>query len=135
VRNEYLVTENQILRGQIRGRLRLTDGERKTLAVIGKQLGRHALEEVANIVKPDTILAWHRRLVAKKSDGAKKRKYPGRPSIDAEVEGPILRFAMENKTWGYDRVVGAHSTPCGPAGPTWRPTLGRADTYHQASTH
>ena len=79
----------------------------KTLAVIGKQLGKKALEEVASIVKPDTILAWHRRLVAKKFDGSKKRKHLGRPSIDAEVEELILRFAMENKTWGYDRVVGA----------------------------
>ena len=90
------MTENRILRGQIRGRLRLTDGERKTLAVIGKQLGRKALEEVANIVKPDTILAWHRRLVAKKFDGSKKRKDPGRPSIDGEVEQLILRCATEN---------------------------------------
>ena len=97
VRNEYLVTENRILRAQIRGRLRLTDGERKTLAVIGKQLGKKALEEVASIVKPDTILAWHRRLNAKKSDGSKKRKCPGRPSIDAEVEKLILRFGVENK--------------------------------------
>ncbi len=63
LRNEYLVTENRVLRGQIKGRLKLTDGERKTLAEIGKRLGRKALEEVASIVKPDTILAWHRRLV------------------------------------------------------------------------
>src|SRR5262249_37221662 len=66
VRNEYLVTENRILRQQIKGRVHLSDGERKTLAEIGKKLGKHTLEEVASIVKPDTILAWHRRLVAKK---------------------------------------------------------------------
>ncbi len=65
LRNEYLVTENRILRAQIKGRLKLTDGERKTLAEIGKKLGKKALEEVVNIVKPETILAWHRRLVAK----------------------------------------------------------------------
>ncbi len=76
LRNEYLVTENRILRAQIKGRLKLTDGERKTLAEIGKKLGKKALEEVVNIVKPETILAWHRRLVAKKFDGSKKRKYP-----------------------------------------------------------
>jgi hypothetical protein len=107
LRNQYLVTENKIPRGKIRGRPRLSDGERKTLVVIGKQLGRKALQEVASIVKPDTILAWHRRLVAKKFDGSKKRKYPGRPSIHAEVEELILRFANENKSWGYDRIVGA----------------------------
>ncbi len=71
LRNEYLVTENRVLRAQIKGRLKLTDAERKTLAKIGKRLGRKALEEVASIVKPDTILAWHRRLVAKKFDGSK----------------------------------------------------------------
>ncbi len=62
LRNEYLVAENRILRNQIQGRLRLTDGERRTLAEIGKRLGKRALEEVVSIVKPDTILGWHRRL-------------------------------------------------------------------------
>ena len=107
LRNEYLVAENRILRAQIDGRLKLNDGERKTLAEIGKRLGRKALEEVATIVKPETILAWHRRLVAKKFDGSKKRKYPGRPPIDEEVEALIVRFAKENRSWGYDRIVGA----------------------------
>ena len=107
LRNEYLVTENRILRAQIKGRLKLTDGERKTLAEIGKKLGKKALEEVVNIVKPETILAWHRRLVAKKFDGSKKRKYPGRPTIDEEIEGLVVRFATENRSWGYDRIAGA----------------------------
>ncbi len=65
------------------------------------------LEEVARIVKPETILAWHRRLVAKKFDGSKNRTYPGRPKIDSEVEDLILRCAKENRSWGYDRIVGA----------------------------
>src|SRR5438128_3076972 len=82
LRNEYLVAENRILRHQIKGRLRLSDGERKTLAEIGQKLGKKALEEVATIVKPDTILAWHRRLVAQKFDGSQQRKAPGRPTID-----------------------------------------------------
>jgi hypothetical protein len=59
LRNEYLVTENRILKNQIRGRLRLTDPERLTLAEIGKRLGRKVLTEVAQIVRPETILAWH----------------------------------------------------------------------------
>ena len=58
LRNEYLVTENRILRHQLKGRLRLSDGERKTLAEIGQKLGKQALKDVATIVKPDTILAW-----------------------------------------------------------------------------
>jgi len=107
LRNAYLVAENRILSAQIKGRLRLTDGERKTLAEIGKKLGKKALEDVANIVKPETILAWHRRLVAKKFDGSKKRRYPGRPTIDKVVEELVVRFARDNGSWGYDRIAGA----------------------------
>ncbi len=70
LRNEYLVTENRILRNQITGRVRLTDGERKTLAAIGQKLGKQALKDVATIVKPDTILSWHRKLVAQKFDSS-----------------------------------------------------------------
>jgi hypothetical protein len=71
LRNEYLVTENRILRNQVKGCVHLSDGERKTLAEIGKKLGKQALEQVATIVKPDTILAWHHRLVAKKFEGSR----------------------------------------------------------------
>ncbi len=107
LRNEYLATENRILRAQIKGRLRLTDGERRTLAAIGRKLGRKVLAEVANIVKPETIMAWHRRLVAKKFDGSKNRNYPGRPRIDNDVEELVVRLAKENRAWGYDRIAGA----------------------------
>ena len=107
LRNEYLVTENRILRNQITGRVRLTDGERTTLATIGQQLGKQALQEVATIVKPDTILGWHRRLVAQKFDGSKHRKAPGRPRIAQELEALVVRLAKENRSWGYDRIVGA----------------------------
>ena len=86
LRNEYLVTENRILGKQIQGRVRLNDGERQTLAEIGKRLGKQALAEVASIVTPDTILAWHRKLVAQKFDGSQQRKAPGRPTIDNELE-------------------------------------------------
>ncbi|HSX79354.1 MAG TPA: helix-turn-helix domain-containing protein [Candidatus Saccharimonadia bacterium] len=106
-RNAYLVTENRILRNQIKGRIRLSDGERKTLAEIGQKLGKKALEDVANIVKPDTILAWHRKLMAQKFDGSQQRKGPGRPPIDKEVEALVVRLAQENRSWGYDRIVGA----------------------------
>jgi putative transposase len=102
-----LATENRILRNQIIGCIRLSDGERKALAEIGQKLGKKALEEVATIVKPDTILAWHRTLVAQKFDGSKQRKAPGRPAIDREVEALVVRIAQENRSWGYDRIVGA----------------------------
>jgi putative transposase len=86
LRNEYLATENRILRNQIEGRVILTDVERQTLAEIGKKLGKQALEDIATIVKPDTILAWHRKLVAQKFDGSKQRKSAGRPRVDQALE-------------------------------------------------
>src|SRR5215813_5097092 len=91
LRNEYLVTENRILRNQITGRVRLSDGERKTLADIGQTLGKQALEEVATIVKPATILAWHRRLVAQKFDGSEQRNAVGRPRVDKEIEDLVVQ--------------------------------------------
>src|SRR5262249_40235544 len=102
-----LVTENRILRNQLKGRVRLSDGERKALAVIGQKLGKQALKGVAQIVKPETILGWHRQLVAQKFDGSQQRQSPGRPTIDPELEALIVRIAQENRAWGYNRIVGA----------------------------
>jgi putative transposase len=107
LRNEYLVAENRILRTQITSRVRLSDGGRKTLAEIGIQLGKQALEEIATVVKPDTILAWHRKLMAKKFDGSQKRQSLGRPPINTELEALVVRLAQENRSWGYDRIAGA----------------------------
>src|SRR3977135_2203581 len=96
-----------MLRNQIKGRVRLTDGERKTLAAIGQQLGKQALKEVTTIVKPDTILGWHRKLVAQKCDGSAHRRTPGRSTVAPELEALMVRMAQENRSWGYDRIVGA----------------------------
>src|SRR5262245_34980980 len=79
LRNAYLAAENTIFRNQIAGRLHLSDAERLTLAEIGKKLGKQALAEVATAAKPDTILGWHRKLVAQKFDGSDQRKALGRP--------------------------------------------------------
>ncbi|MFV1998565.1 MAG: helix-turn-helix domain-containing protein [Acidiferrobacterales bacterium] len=87
--------------------MRLTDAERVTLAEIAHRLGRKALEDVANVVKPDTLMGWYRRLIARKFDGSKSRRYPGRPRIDGEIEQLVVRMAKENSDWGYDRIVGA----------------------------
>ena len=65
LRNEYLAAENRILRGQLNGRLKLSDAERAKLGEIGHRLGRKALGEVATAALPDTILAWYRRLIAR----------------------------------------------------------------------
>jgi len=111
-RNEYLVAENRILRKQIQGRLRLSDGERKTLAEIGKRLGKKALAAVATIVTPDTILAWHRKLIAQKFDGTLNRQAPGRPPIDKTLEALVVPLAQDNRSWGYGCIgsVRFHTT-------------------------
>jgi transposase len=106
-RNEYLVAENRILRDQIKGRVQLTDTERQTLAEIAKKLGKKALEAVAHVVKPDTILAWQRKLAADKFDSSTRRKSPGRPRVDKELEDWVVQMAKANRGWGYDRLAGA----------------------------
>ena len=100
-------TENRILKAQLKGRLKLSDTERATLGEIGHQLGRKVLGEVANVARPDTILAWYRKLVARKFDGSKARRSIGRPPISREVELLIVSMAKENRNWGYDRIAGA----------------------------
>jgi hypothetical protein len=107
LRNEYLAAENRILRAHLPFRLRLSDPERSTLAEIAQRLGRKALRDIARVAKPDTILSWYRRLVAQKFDGSRQRGYPGRPRVSPEVEALVVRFARENRGWGYDRIVGA----------------------------
>ena len=107
LQNEYLASENRILRAHLPRRLRLSDAERSTLAEIGKRLGRKALSQIACVAKSDTILAWYRRLIAQKFDGSKNRSYPGRPPIKNEIVQLIVKLARENSGWGYDRIVGA----------------------------
>jgi len=102
-----ITEENRILRSHLPARLRLSAPERSTLAEMGKRLGRRGLEQVAGVAQPDTILAWYRRLIARKFDGSKRRSYPGRPTLDGESEALIVRMARENSGWGYDRIVGA----------------------------
>ena len=109
LRNEFLVKENRILKNQIKGRLQLTDLERISLAEIGKRLSRMALQEVAQMVRPETILGWHRKLIARKFDGSKQRRSVGRPATGPRIEDLIIQFARENRSWGYRRIVGALS--------------------------
>jgi putative transposase len=83
LRNEYLAAENRILRAQIKGRLLLSDAEKATLAEIAHRLRWKALEELAAVAKPDTLLAWYPKLIANKFDGSKFRKSRGRPRVAA----------------------------------------------------
>jgi putative transposase len=87
--------------------LLLSDAEKASLAEIADRLGRKTLEELAAVVKPDTLLAWHQKLIANKFDGSKFRKSWDRPRVDEETERLVVRMAKENPGWGYDRIVGA----------------------------
>ena len=89
LRNEYPAAENRILRAQIKGRLLLSDAEKG----VAHRLGRKALEELAAVAKPDTLLAWYRKLIANKFDGSKFRKSWGRPRVDEETERWVVRMA------------------------------------------
>src|SRR6187455_3207929 len=107
LKNEYLVAENRILNAHIRRRLLLSDGEKATLAEIAKRIGRQALAQIAGVAKPDTILAWFGKLIAKKFDGSKQRGARGRPRVGQELEDLVVKLARSNAGWGYDRIFGA----------------------------
>jgi transposase InsO family protein len=96
---EFLQAENRLLKERIRGRrIRFTDAERA--------VGRKALLELDTIVSPDTLLRWHRRLVAQKWNFAERRR-AGRPGIMRHISELIVRMAQDNPSWGYTRIQGA----------------------------
>lgn len=103
----YLEAENRVLREQLgKKRLRFTNDQRRRLAAKAKTLGRKALRELSPIVMPDTLLRWHRQLIARKYDGSKGRG-PGRPGVMRIIRKLIVQMATENPTWGCDRIEGA----------------------------
>ena len=104
---EFLQAENQLLKERLRGkRIRFTDAERALLARKAKAVGRKALLELDTLVSPDTLMRWHRCLVAQKWDFSKRRS-PGRPGVMREISQLIVRMALENPGWGYTRIQGA----------------------------
>ncbi len=104
---DYLMEENRVLREQIGNRrLRFSDDQRRKLAAKARKVGRKILAQVATIVTPETLLAWHRKLIAKKYDGSAKRT-AGRPRTAAEIAALVTRMARENRGWGYRRIQGA----------------------------
>src|SRR3954465_684035 len=106
---EYLREENRVLREQLGDRrVRFNDDQRRRLAAKAKGLGRRRLEEVPTLVTPETLLAWHRKLIAQKYDGSERRR-PGRPRTRPELEAEVVRMAEENRRWGYRRIQGALS--------------------------
>jgi putative transposase len=105
---EFLLTENRILREKLgKSRILLSDDQRRRLAVKGKILGRKMLEQVAGIVTQDTILRWHRELVARQWEYSGRRSNVGRPMLSKETAELVLRIARESPIWGYGRIQGA----------------------------
>ena len=101
----YLIEENRLLRRQLGGRrLRLTDADRRRLAARAHRVGRATLREIATIVTPDTLLRWHRQLIARKWTYASTS---GRRGVMPEIQRLVTRMAAENPTWGYTRIQGA----------------------------
>ena len=102
----FLREENRVLKAQLHGRrLRLDDNQRRRLAVIGQRLGRPILADIATIVTPETILRWHRELIAREWTYTTAR--PGRPRLHAEIRRLAVRMATDNPSWGYTRIQGA----------------------------
>jgi putative transposase len=106
---DYLKEENRLLKEKLGERkLHFNDAERRRLAIRAKALGRKLLSQLDTLVTPDTLLRWHRELVARKWNYAHRRK-PGRPRTKDEIAALILRMAGENRGWGYTRIKGALS--------------------------
>jgi putative transposase len=105
---EYLQTENHVLREKLgNGPIRLNRDQRRRLAIQGKVLGRKRLLEIGSIFTPDTILRWHRLLVAQKWDYRHRRNPSGRPPIGEDIIQLVVQMAQQNPTWSYDRIQGA----------------------------
>ena len=101
---EFLREENRILKAPLHGRrMRLSDDERRRLAVIGQHLGRRILADIATIVTPDTILRWHRELIARKWTYATSR--PGRPGVQAEIRRLVVRMATDNPSYVKPEIM------------------------------
>ncbi len=108
---EYLKEENKILRDELlkatgKKRIILNDSQRRRLAILAKKLGRKTLSDICNAFSPDTILMWHRKLVARKYDGSKNRGKGGRPRISDYIKQYIIDMAQDNKHLGCRKLHG-----------------------------
>ena len=101
----YLIEENRLLRRQLGGRrLRLTDDDRRRLAARANRIGRAVLRQVATVATPDTLLRWHRQLIARKWTYVTRAR---RRAVLSEIRQLVVQMASENPTWGYTRIQGA----------------------------
>lgn len=111
--NDELLIQNRLLKAQLEElqrhnpqRIRFTDFFKHQAARLAKQLTPESLEEVCVLVRPSTLITWHRKLIAQKFDGSDNRSCPGRPRIDQQLEALICEMAEQNR-WGAERIKGA----------------------------
>jgi len=105
----YQRAEIRVLREQLGARrIQFTDPQRIRLATRAKELGLKTLHELDTLVRPDTLLAWYRKLVAKKC--ASKPRRQGRPRTEEAIEQLVVEMATSNPTWGYTRILGGLKT-------------------------
>jgi len=99
---EYLQEEIRVLKEQQGSRRpKFTDEQRARLARKAKLIRYGRLKEIANLVTPQTLLAWHRKLIAKKYDSSGVRRKVGRPPTAEELRDLLVRMAEETRGWGY----------------------------------
>jgi putative transposase len=104
---ELLQAENSLLTERLRGkRVRFADAELALLARKARAVARKTLLKLDTLVSPDTLMRWHRRLVAEKWNYTHGRG-PGRPGVMREISVLSVRMAQENPSWGYTRIQGA----------------------------
>jgi putative transposase len=106
---DYLMEEVRVLREVYttdtgRKRIPFTDEQRRRLAVAGQALTPEERETCCQLIRPRTILEWFRQLTAKRYDGSKQRRKPGRPRKADEIRALVVRLANENVTWGYTKI-------------------------------
>jgi hypothetical protein len=104
----YLQEENHILKAKLGNqRIRFTDTERRRLAALAHSLGRKCLKALSALATPDTLMRWHKRLIAGKFDSSQRRNELSQPRVLDECEQLVTRMANENPTWGYSHIQGA----------------------------
>jgi len=108
-RVEYLQEEVRVLKEALasatgKTRIRFTAEQRRRLAIKGKSLTPAEPTTCCQIVRPDTILAWFRQLVAKKYDSSDVRRKAGRPRKASDIRELVVKLATENIGWGYTKI-------------------------------
>jgi len=102
LRHQIAVLERQLGKQKVR----FTPGDRAFLAALLHRLPPEAVRRLRLLVRPDTIVRWHRNLITRRHAARSKPKRPGRPRTVRSIRALVLRLVRENPHWGYRRVHG-----------------------------